>query len=91
MALPRIPLPGTGGTEPRSRPRRRPRAARVTEVTRPAPEHVQPIDYADESAVFSTGPGAAETYHYHRQATFREQYANQVAPQEAPRGEVSPV
>lgn len=36
-------------------------------------------DPADEPAVFTTGPGEAVAYHYHREDTYADEYAQQDA------------
>lgn len=56
-------------------PARRKRPVAVTTQTRPVPVEEKPQDYPDEPAVFTTGTGPADQYHYHRQPTYHDQYA----------------
>ena len=52
----------------------------VIQVTGAAsPIQEQPEDYINADAVFSSGGGAVESYHYDRQPTYREQYAAESA------------
>lgn len=44
----------------------------------------RPADYQIDPAIYSTGPGRAEVYHYHRQYTYHDQYAEQLAAAQSP-------
>lgn len=81
MASPREPL--TPPREPVKRPRNPGGPNRhgksdnpVVQVTGAAsPIEERPEDYMNADAVYSTGGGAVQSYHYHREPTYRDQYA----------------
>jgi hypothetical protein len=37
----------------------------------------RPPDYPNDAAVYTTGPGQAVEYHYHREGTYADEYAQQ--------------
>lgn len=80
LTPPRDPLKrGPGGKRKRDPggPNRRGHADNpVVQVTGAAsPIEEQPDDYMNADAVYSTGGGNVQSYHYHREPTYRDQYA----------------
>ena len=68
--------PTGGGGKGRGRREQHP----VIDITGAAsPITEQPFDYANRPAVYSTGQGTVDAYHYDRAPTARDQYAAELA------------
>lgn len=52
---------------------------RIGPLRRYAQAQAQPADRPNRQAAFSTGPGEAVEYHYHRVPTYAHQYATDMA------------